>query len=110
MSNLEIIHSIGICLLMACALWYRHKYLKAERLRQRQHFEDDMNYQIVNGRYLHAIKELAATKAELEFTNKVYTETQKKLHKSNYTIDSLHKENDKLQAELKQYKNHNENT
>lgn len=66
MSNLEIIHTVGICLLMACALWYRHKYLKAERLRLRQHFEDDMNYQIVNGRYLHAIKELAATKAELE--------------------------------------------
>ena len=51
-----------------------------------------------------------ATKAELEFTNKVYIETQKKLHKSNYTIDSLHKENDKLQAELELYKSHESET
>jgi hypothetical protein len=51
---------------MGCALVYRHKYLKEARLRERQHFEDDMNFQLVNARYLKAIEELAETKAELE--------------------------------------------
>jgi hypothetical protein len=66
MTTLEIIQIIGICLLMGCALVYRHKYLKEARLRERQHFEDDMNFQLVNARYLKAIEELAETKAELE--------------------------------------------
>ena len=75
MTTLEIIHIVGICLLMACALVYRHKYRKEEKLRINQHFEDDMNYQLVNGRYLHAIKELAATKAELEQYKNYESET-----------------------------------
>lgn len=66
MTGLDIIQIIGICLLMGCALVYRHKYIKEARLRERQHLEDDMNYQLVNARYLKAIEKLAATKAELE--------------------------------------------
>lgn len=31
-----------------------------------EYFEWDMNYQLINARYLNAIKELEATKAELE--------------------------------------------
>lgn len=66
MSNLDIVQTFGICLLMACALFYRHKYRKEARLRNMEYFEWDMNYQLINARYLNAIKELEATKAELE--------------------------------------------
>jgi hypothetical protein len=66
MTGLEIIQITGIVLLMGCALVYRYKYKNEVILRIKQHFEDDMNFQLVNARYLKAIEELAETKAELE--------------------------------------------
>ena len=66
MTTLDIIQIIGFVLLMGCALVYRYKYVKEKKLRERQSFEDDMNFQLVNARYLKAIEELADTKAELE--------------------------------------------
>jgi hypothetical protein len=71
----EIIQIIGIVLLMGCALVYRHKSLKEAKLRTKQHFEDDMNFQLVNARYLKAIEELADTKAELELYKNHESET-----------------------------------
>jgi hypothetical protein len=66
MTGLDIIQIIGICLLMGCALVYRYKYKNEVSLRIKQHFEDDMNFQLVNARFLKAIEELADVKAELE--------------------------------------------
>jgi hypothetical protein len=61
---------ITLTLLLAVSAWIiidlRNALQKEAKLRERQHLEDDMNFQLVNARYLKAIEELAETKAELE--------------------------------------------
>ena len=66
MTTLEI----TLTLLLVVSAWtiidLRNALQKETRLRERQHFEDDMNFQLVNARYLYAMQELEKTKAELE--------------------------------------------
>ena len=66
MTTLEI----TLTLLLAVSAWIiidiRNALQKEAKLRERQHLEDDMNFQLVNARYLYAMQELEKTKAELE--------------------------------------------
>jgi hypothetical protein len=82
MTGLDIIQIIGICLLMGCALVYRYKYKNEVSLRIKQHFDDDMNFQLVNARFLRTIKELKskheAALSDLENTRKKFREYKEK--------------------------------
>lgn len=69
MTTLEIIQTVGICLLMACALVYRHKYLGAACARKlwfEQYEYVSNSLKLSRQRNLEISKELEATKAELE--------------------------------------------
>jgi hypothetical protein len=69
MTTLNIIQIIGICLLMGCALVYRHKYLGAAAARKlwfEQYEYVSNSLKLSRQRNLEITKELEKTKAELE--------------------------------------------
>ena len=66
METINIIHTVGVCVLMICALVYRHKYLKKAAEVVKLQYSSDAIRDFWKHRYEVEWENHQATKAELE--------------------------------------------